>query len=213
LSARTHIEPALPSSSTVEIVEGAANAPTWRLSSLYGRVGEISGSRATAALTLAMRLVLEAQRQGEPVAWIARRDGAFYPPDVASTGIDLDALVVVWATETRKAVRAADLLVRSGAFGLVVLDLGANALVQPAVQARLVGLARKHHSAVLYLTEKNRERASVGALISIRAEATRAWEGRRDRDRFLCEAHILKDKRHGPGWSHEEICHGPDGLH
>ena len=109
--------------------------------------------------------------------------------------------------------KGSDLLVRSGAFGLVVLDLGANARVQAAVQARLAGLARKHHSAVLYLTEKDRERSSVGALISIRAEAARAWGKRRDRDRFSCEVRILKDKRHGPGWSHEEICHGPDGLH
>jgi recombination protein RecA len=207
LSARAKIDPA----TNVESAAPAqSSAPVWRLSSLYGRVGEISGHRATAALTLAMRLVLEAQRQGEPVAWITFGDSAFYPPDVASTGIDLDALVVVRAPGTRKAARAADLLVRSGAFALVVLDLGANAFVQPSVQARLVALARKHHSAVLYLTEKNRESASVGALISIRAEAARV---RRDRDRFLCEAHILKDKRRGPGWSHEEICHGPDGLH
>ena len=214
MSARANIDPALSAvvvepAEPTEIVE-TASAPVWRLSSLYGRVGELSGSRATAVLTLAMRLVLEAQRQGEPVAWITRGDSAFYPPDVASAGVDLDALVVVRAPETRKAARAADLLVRSGAFGLVVLDLGANALVQAAVQARLVGLARKHHSAVLYLTEKDRERSSVGSLISIRAEAARA---RRDQDRFLCEARILKDKRCGPGWSHEEICHGPDGLH
>jgi recombination protein RecA len=185
--------------------------PTARwLSSLYGRVGEISGSRATAALTLAMRLVLEAQRRGEPVAWIARGESMFYPPDVAGAAVDLDALVVVRAPEIRSAARAADLLVRSGAFGLVILDLGANARVEPPVQARLVGLAHKHHSAVVYLTEKERERPSVGSLISMRVEAARV---RLEHGRFLCEARILKDKRRGPGGSHEEICHGPDGLH
>ena len=182
----------------------------WRLSAFHGRVGEISGSRATATLTLAFRLVLEAQRLGEPVAWVTGLASAFYPPDVASTAVDLDALVVVRASDVRLSARAADLLVRSGAFGLVVLDLGKEARVPPPVQARLVGLARKHHAAVVYLTEKEAERPSVGSLVSIRAEAARA---RRTGEQFLCEARILKDKRRGPGWSHEEACHGPDGLH
>ena len=192
----------------VRHVSSAGPTARW-LSSLYGRVGEISGSRATAALTLAMRLVLEAQRRGEPVAWIARRESVFYPPDVAGAAVDLDALVVVRAPETRSAARAADLLVRSGAFGLVILDLGANARVEPPVQARLVGLAHKHHSAVVYLTEKERERPSVGSLISIRAEAARA---RLEHGRFLCEARILKDKRRGPGRRYREVCRAPAGL-
>jgi len=188
----------------------SSRGPTaWRLSSLLGRVGEVSGSRDTATLTLAMRLVREAQRQGEPVAWITPTESTFYPPDVASA-IDLDALVVVRAPEARTAARAADLLVRSGAFGLVVMDLGANARMPSPVQARLVGLARKHHSAVVCLTEKESSRPSVGSLISIRAEASRA---KHEQGRFLCEARVLKDKRHGPGLRHEEICHGPDGLH
>ena len=34
-----------------------------------------------------------------------------------------------------------------------------------------------------------------------------------DQRRFRCEARILKDKRSGPGWSHVEFFHGPDGLH
>jgi recombination protein RecA len=182
----------------------------WRLAAFNGRVGEISGHRATATLTLAFRLVLEAQRLGEPVAWITGLASAFYPPDVASTAVDLDALVVVRAPDVRSSARAADLLVRSGAFGLVVLDLGEEARVPPPAQARLVGLARKHHAAVVYLTEKDAERPSVGSLVSIRAEAARA---RRAGESFLCEARILKDKRRGPGWGHEEVCHGPDGLH
>ena len=32
-------------------------------------------------------------------------------------------------------------------------------------------------------------------------------------DRFRYQIEILKDKRHGPGWSHTEVCRGPDGLH
>ena len=50
---------------------------------------------------------------------------------------------------------------------------------------------------------------TIGALVSIRAEALR----QRDRDdRYTCRAHILKDKRRGPGWQHKEVFRGPDGL-
>jgi len=183
--------------------------PAWRLSAFVGRCGEISGEHASAALTLAFRLVLEAQRLGEPVAWIRREDSVFYPPDAAATSVDLEALVVVRVVETRQAARAADLLVRSGAFGLVVLDLGPGARTPPAVLARLGGLAQKHDAAVLCLTEKRGEQPSLGSLVSIRAEARRT---RRNEDHFLCLARVLKDKLGGPGWTHEEVFRGPDGL-
>jgi recombination protein RecA len=186
--------------------------PGWRLSTLSGRLTEISGGHASAALTLAIRLVVEAQRQGEPVAWISGRESLFYPPDVAEAAVDLEALVVVRVPETSLAARAADQLLRSGGFGLVVLDLGPGFLGRPPVQARLVGLARKHDAALVCLTEKARERPSLGSLVSLRAEAVRTRR-RQDGDPFLSEARVLKDKRRGPGWSHQELCHGPAGLH
>jgi len=49
----------------------------------------------------------------------------------------------------------------------------------------------------------------MGSLVSLRAEAS--WE-RTDPSRFLCEIHVLKDKRRGPGWKHTEVCRGPIGL-
>ena len=176
-----------------------------------GRLGEISADHSSAALTLAFRLVLEAQRKGEPVAWIARRENAFFPPDVARVGIDLDALPVVWASGSIPAVRAADRLVRSGAFGLVVLDIGGQARLTFPVQSRLGGLAKKHDAALVCLTEKASDQPSLGSLVSVRAEATRL-QRKKMGERFRCEARVLKDKRRGPGWSHVELFHGPDGL-
>jgi recombination protein RecA len=186
-----------------------ATPPAWTLAAFTGRLGEISGAQATAVLTLAFRLVLEAQRRGEPVAWIARRGNAFYPPDAAEASIDLDALVVVWTPDAPGIAKAADRLVRSGAFGLVVLDLGIEGRLPAAALTRLVGLARTHHAAVLFLTEKGREQPSVGSLVSIRVEAARA---RREGEHYICEAHVLKDKRRGPGHKHTEVCHAPAGL-
>lgn len=182
---------------------------SWRLSVFAGRLCEISGSHAAASLTLVFRLVLETQRRDEPAVWVSRRESVFFPPDAAAVGVDLRALAVVWVGDMRLAARAADFLVRSGAFGLVVLDLGARARLPVAAQSRLVGLAKKHDTALVCITEKNNDRASLGSLVSIRAEAVRA---QKTDDRFRCEARILKDKRRGPGWTHTEVCHGPDGL-
>lgn len=181
----------------------------WRLSAFVGRLAEISGGPARASLTLIFRLVLEAQRRGEPVAWITRREFAFFPPDVADAGVDLQALVVVWASETRLAVRAAGHLLRSGAFGLVTLDLGTDERIALAAQVVLVGLAKKHGTALLCVTERDGDRSSLGSLVSLRADAVRT---QRSGEGFRCEARILKDKRRGPGWTHAEQFHGPDGL-
>ena len=189
-----------------------AVAPTasarWRLAEIAGRLLEISGSEAPASLTLAFGLVLEAQRQGEPVAWITPRERSFYPPDAVEGGVDLDALVVVRVPDARAVPRVADRLVRSGAFGLIVLDLGAAAIPTP-LQARLAGLAQKHHTAVVCLTEKERKAPSLGSLVSLRVQAqrTRTSEGQ-----FTCTLAVLKDKRRGLTWAHTEVCRGPAGL-
>ena len=181
----------------------------WGLAALVGRLGEVSADRSSASLTLAFRLVLEAQRRGEPVAWVARRDSVFYPPDVADAGIDLAALAVVRAGDVMVAAKVADHLLRSGGFGLVVVDRGGDARLPIHAQTRLAGLVRKHDSVLLCITEKSRLMPSVGSLVSLRAEASRA---ERCGDRFRCEIRVLKDKRRGPGWTYGEVCRGPDGL-
>jgi len=181
----------------------------WQLAAFAGRFGEVSGYSAGAGLTLVFRLVLEAQREGEPVAWIGRRETSFFPPDAADSGVDLSALPVVWVPDPLGAARAADLLVRSSGFGLVVMDIGARARLPLHAQSRLVGLAKQHGTALICITEKEDHRSSLGSLVSLRAHTARA---RLQEDRYRCEARILKDKRRGPGWKHEEVCRGPDGL-
>ena len=58
----------------------------WSVAEIMERLVEISGAEARAALTVAVGLVLEAQRQGEPVAWVAPTESSFYPPDAAEGG-------------------------------------------------------------------------------------------------------------------------------
>jgi recombination protein RecA len=194
------------------------------MSEVAGRLVELSGAGASAVLTAATGLMLDAQRMQEPVAWVGTDESSFFPPDVAQSGVDLSALVVV-RIPTAEAKRpipsmlavAAERLLRSGAFGLVLIDLSCPpaphirkepAISQP-LQSRLLGLAQRHQAAVLFMTEKAEDSASLGSLISLRAHVGRTWLGR---ERFLCELRVRKDKRRGPIWSEREECRGPLGL-
>jgi recombination protein RecA len=183
----------------------------WGLAPLRGRLVELSARGATATLTAAIEIVVEAQTQGEPVAWLAPWNGTFYPPDVAENGVDLAALVVVRVADAIAAARSAERLLRSGAFGLVVLDLsfgaGHSELAMP-VQGRLVTLAQTHDAAVVCLTEKSAEAASLGSLVSLRAEATRLHE----RDAWSMSVRVIKDKRRGPGAARSVKRRSPAGL-
>ena len=187
-----------------------ASEARWGMGALRGRLVELSARGASATLTAAFELVAEAQAQSEPVAWIALAGSTFYPPDVAECGIDLAALVVVRAPDAIAAARAAERVLRSGAFGLVMLDLaGAPAELPTPVQGRLVTLAQTHDAAVVCLTEKTEDTSSLGSLVSLRAEALRRREGDA---RFRVTIRALKDKQRGPGWTHAGKRRGPAGL-
>src|SRR5262249_14329407 len=101
----------------------ASPAP-WTRPNLAGRIVELSADGASAALTAAAALVLDAQRRGETAAWVTSRASSFFPPDVAENGVDLEALPVVRVPEPTHVARAGERLLRSGAFDLVVIDLG-----------------------------------------------------------------------------------------
>jgi recombination protein RecA len=189
----------------------------WGLAALRGRLVELSARGATATLTAATELVLEAQTTGEPVVWIMLASGTFYPPDVAESGVDLAALVVIRAHDATGAARAAERVLRSGAFGLVVLDLAGQPPgsrnthdISMAHQGRLVTLAQAHDAAVVCITDKTEDTASLGSLVSLRAEALRVRpSGSRD---FELTLRALKDKRRGPGWTRKRKVRGPAGL-
>src|SRR3990172_11050738 len=180
----------------------------WTLPEVAGRFVEISASGSAGSLTIAFGLVLQAQERGEPVGWVTSAASSFYPPDVAENGIDLAALAVVRRSGAESIPRAGEKLLRSGGFGLVVLDLGAADIPVP-LQTRLTGLAHRHHTALACLTEKERRTFSLGSLVSLRAHAEKK---RVAESRFACTLRVLKDKRRGPTWSHEEFYSGPAGL-
>jgi recombination protein RecA len=180
----------------------------WTLAELAGRIVEISSAGASAALTIAFGLVRETQERGEPVGWVTSGESFFYPPDAADNGTDLTALVVVRLLDTASIPRAGEKLLRSGGFGLVVLDLGTADITMP-LQTRLTGLAHRHHTALVCLTEKECKTFSLGSLVSLRAHAEKK---RVSENHFACALRVLKDKRRGPTWNHEALYSGPPGL-
>ena len=190
--------------------------PRWVFEGLKGRLTEISSRRAGAGLTAACELIEQVQSVRDVAAWVSAGDSAFYPPDLAERGVDLDCLPVVFAPGSQAAARVADRLLRSGGFGLVVVDLsdvsratGRSAEVPVALLSRLVKLSQHHAASVVFLTRKSASQPSLGSLIALRGEATRVRVGE---NRFVVRIEVIKDKRQGPGWKHEEVYRGPDGL-
>lgn len=196
-----------------ELVTPAAEPEPWGLEALRGRLVELSARGASATLSTAVELVLEAQHAAEPVAWVTLGNGTFYPPDVADSGVDLAALVVVRVIDAVTAARAAERLLRSGAFGLVILDFGGAGAVELSIahQGRLVTLAQSHDAAVVCITEKASDAGSLGSLVSLRAEALRQRVRDREHDHEVT-LRVLKDKRRGPGWSRTLKLRGPAGF-
>jgi recombination protein RecA len=179
------------------------------LNALRGRLVELSSCQPSACLSLSCLLILEAQSQMAQVVWIAATADTFFPPDLAANGVDLSSLPVVRVPDTRSASRAADWLLRTGAFGLLVVDLYTDCQMSAAQQARLAQLAHRHGSAVLFLTTKPAGAPSLGSLISLYGQIRRK---RIDSGRFHFSLHIIKDKQRAPIWEHVEQLDGPPGL-
>ncbi|HET6581841.1 MAG TPA: hypothetical protein VFG69_00315, partial [Nannocystaceae bacterium] len=146
-----------------------------------GRLVELSGvvDGACARVSTAIAIVRHVQADGDTAAWIQPDGGPLYPPDLAEAGVDLEALIVVHvpsAALPHGLCKAAELLLRSSAFGLVVVDGTATTWPNAPTQAwlgRVLGLARQHGSRVVLLTEKPTHADSLGTLVGLRVESQR----------------------------------------
>jgi len=145
-----------------------------------GRITELLAEQRIGKTTITRSLVAATIKAGRCVAWIdATRtldprdfftppagNGKTVPAGKISSGesssIDLDALWVIRPADPARAPWCADLLLRTGAFALVVLD---GAPVLPRVVAvRLAQLAREADAALLLLGDGTRASEIGGAL-------------------------------------------------
>jgi len=131
-----------------------------------GRLTELLAPAGLGKTTLARSLVAATIRGGGGVAWIdATR--TLDPRDWSADSAAYDALWVVRPGDPARGPWCADLLLRSAAFALVVLD-GAPVLPR-TVAVRLTQLARESDAALLLLGEGTRA-SEVGGALRVRLD-------------------------------------------
>ncbi len=145
-----------------------------------GAVSEIVGPQSSGKTALLFRILAEATRRGESVAYIDAFD-CLDPAHARKAGFDLKR--TLWLRhrslpplqQAFKALKAADILVRSEGFGVVVLDLqpgfpsGPNPLrrVPPNVWQRLKRLLRGKPALLLLLSSKARAGSAASLVLNL----------------------------------------------
>jgi recombination protein RecA len=86
-----------------------------------GRVSEISGPESSGKTTLALHVVAEAQRNGGICAYIDA-EHAMDPVYARNIGVDVDELLISQPDTGEQALEICDMLVRSGAIDVIVID-------------------------------------------------------------------------------------------
>jgi recombination protein RecA len=86
-----------------------------------GRVIEIFGPESSGKSTLAMHIVAEAQRNGGICAYVDA-EHAMDPAYARNIGVDIDELLISQPDTGEQALEITDMLVRSGALDVIVID-------------------------------------------------------------------------------------------
>ena len=86
-----------------------------------GRIIEIYGPESSGKTTLALHAIANAQKLGGIAAFIDA-EHALDPEYAQKLGVDIDALLVSQPDTGEQALEIADMLVRSGAISLIVID-------------------------------------------------------------------------------------------
>jgi len=105
-----------------------------------GRVTEIFGPESSGKSTLAMHVVAEAQRNGGVCAYVDA-EHAMDPVYAAKIGVDVDQLLISQPDTGEQALEITDMLIRSGALDVVVID--SVAALTP--RAEIEGEMGDHH--------------------------------------------------------------------
>jgi hypothetical protein len=148
-----------------------------------GRVTELVGARSAGRTGLACRVMAGATRRGETAAWVDLED-ALDPGALATAGVILPSLLWVRPRNLADALRATELLLGAGGFGLVAFDLG-MCLPTPHRDARTawIRLARaaERTCSTLLVLAAGRQAGSC-ATLGLELVSRRAlWSGAPDR--------------------------------
>jgi len=142
-----------------------------------GRLTELAGARSTGRTGLACVIAGAATRAGETIAWVDPENG-LEPEAVAEAGVLLTHTLWVRPRGERDALRAAELLLGAGGFGLVVLDLGSvETAERGAPWPRLVHAAERTGSALLLVAAQRLAGACAALGLELHARQVRWSDG------------------------------------
>jgi recombination protein RecA len=154
----------LPSISTgalsLDIALGIGGVPR-------GRVVEIYGPESSGKTTLALHVVAEAQRNGGIAAFIDA-EHALDPIYAKALGVDVDELLISQPDTGEQALEIADILIRSGALDVVIVDSVAALVPRAEIEGEMgdthVGLQARLMSQALRKLTANINRSQTTAV-------------------------------------------------
>ena len=140
----------------LDIALGAGGLP-------YGRVVEIYGPESSGKTTLTLSAIAEAQKQGKTCAFIDA-EHALDPVYAEKLGVNINDLLVSQPDTGEQALEICDMLVRSGAVELVVIDSVAALVPRAEIEGEMgdshMGLAARLMSQALRKLTGNIKRAN-----------------------------------------------------
>jgi len=148
-----------------------------------GCLTEIVGPASSGRTTILHAVLAAATARGEICA-IADSEDAFDPATAQAAGVRLDNLIWVRCGHNAEhALKAADLLIQGGGFGVVAIDLGDT----PPLTARRISLTSwfrlrraVENTPTVFLALARRQNAKTCASLTIECARERAeWSGRR----------------------------------
>jgi recA bacterial DNA recombination protein len=165
-----------------------------------GIIAEVNGRRSTGRTSACLHILAQATARGEICAVIDLND-SFHPASAAGAAVELDR--VLWVRcrgNAEHAIRAADLLLHAGGFGVVLLDLceaSARTLNRiPLSYWYRFRRAVEHTPAILLIcADAAQAKSCASTAIELRAQTFR-WSGKAP-FLLLRGIHILATMRRG----------------
>ncbi|MGZ6888080.1 MAG: recombinase RecA, partial [Acidimicrobiia bacterium] len=135
-----------------------------------GRIVEIFGPESSGKSTLAMHVVAEAQRNGGVCAYIDA-EHAMDPVYASAIGVNVDDLLISQPDTGEQALEIADMLIRSGALDVLVIDSVAALVPRAEIEGEMgdthVGLqARLMSQALRKLTGNLNKSRTIAVFIN-----------------------------------------------
>ncbi len=124
-----HVETISTGSISLDVATGVGGVPK-------GRIVEIYGPESSGKTTLTLHIVAEAQKAGGKAAFIDA-EHALDPIYAQNLGVDVENLLVAQPDTGEQALEICDMLVRSGALDVIVIDSVAALVPKAEIQGEM----------------------------------------------------------------------------